>query len=66
MTVELALSSLFDLCLERNSKDNMTVVLVLFKNAPKWEMERIVRCRMDEATIEAMLKEKEEVKVEEE
>ena len=56
LTVELALSSLFDLCLERNSKDNMSVVLVLFKNAPK----------MDEATIEAMLKEKEEVKEEEE
>ena len=60
------MSSLFDLCLERNSKDNMTVVLVLFKNAPNWETERVVRRRMDEATIEAMLKEKEEVKEEEE
>lgn len=60
------MSSLFDLCLERNSKDNMSVVLVLFKNAPKWETERVVRHRMDEATIEAMLKEKEEVKEEEE
>ena len=64
--MELALSSLIDLCLERNSKDNMSVVLVLFKNAPKWETERVVRRRMDEATIEAMLKEKEEVKEEEE
>ena len=60
------MSSLFDLCLERNSKDNMSVVLVLFKNAPKWETERVVTRRMDEATIEAMLKEKEEVKEEEE
>ena len=66
MTVELALEHLLDLCLEKNSKDNMTVVLVLFKNAPKWETERVVRRRMDEATIEAMLKEKEEVKEEEE
>lgn len=35
MSVEVALSDLFDLCLERNSKDNMTMVLVLFKNAPQ-------------------------------
>ena len=35
VSVEVALSDLFDLCLERNSKDNMTVVLVLFKNAPQ-------------------------------
>lgn len=33
--MELALEHLLDLCLEKNSKDNMTVVLVLFKNAPK-------------------------------
>ena len=37
--MELALENVLDMCLEKNSKDNMTVVLVLFKNAPKWEME---------------------------
>ncbi|KAK8829650.1 phosphatase 1B [Blastocystis sp. ATCC 50177/Nand II] len=50
LTVELALEHLLDLCLEKNSKDNMTVVLVLFKNAPK----------LDEKIVEEMLKKKEE------
>ena len=35
VSVEIALQDLLDLCLERQSKDNMTIVLVLFKNAPK-------------------------------
>lgn len=41
MSVEVALSDLFDLCLQRNSKDNMTIVLVLFKNAPQPNEEKI-------------------------
>lgn len=55
VSVEVALSDLFDLCLERNSKDNMTMVLVLFKNAPQ----------MDEALVEKRLQEKQEMKAKE-
>lgn len=52
VSVEVALSDLFDLCLERNSKDNMTVVLVLFKNAPQ----------PDEELIDKRLQQKQEEK----
>lgn len=41
VSVEVALADLFELCLQRNSKDNMTMVLVLFKNAPQPDEEKI-------------------------
>lgn len=62
VSVEVALSDLFDLCLERNSKDNMTVVLVLFKNAPQQYWKDIMICRPDEELIDKRLQQKQEEK----
>lgn len=62
VSVEVALSDLFDLCLERNSKDNMTVVLVLFKNAPQlYWMDKVI-CRPDEELIDKRIQQKQEEK----
>lgn len=36
-SVDDALSEFLDICLEKGSKDNMTVVLVLLNNAPKYD-----------------------------
>ena len=62
VSVEVALSDLFDLCLERNSKDNMTVVLVLFKNAPQQYWKNEMTCRPDEELIDKRLQQKQEEK----
>ena len=58
-TVEAALGGFLDVCLEKGSKDNMTIMLIPLANVPQWEKVGGVMGRPVPEMIEKRIEEEE-------